>query len=402
MAHEQVSISYRGYDAASKVLFESLLNNDEFADVTLVCDDERIIKAHKVILCAFSPFFKNILLKVPSPHPVIYMSGICFKDLQCILQFIYRGETQVEDTGVDSFFGSAQKLKIMGIYPLANFEQKKLPNLSQIFPGVFAEETHVNHVNGNESPADISNMLNVVIKEEPEDEVQEDEQENVAVFVKTEEISIKQENIEVRDQTVNNAESQPQNIEKKHEIKEENIEKNLEMSQTEIKPEKSVDMYTRIKNRHKLSPKKVNYTEMILKDSEMDDDLLLTQSKQNEPPILGLGSSKPIFKSERVIGDHWITPSRLEKASILGSSPSNLKSNHKLLKCKHCTFKTIKYLLLKNHVERIHPRPPTSTPTSAPIPTVQCNITCNYCGSKFMSVANLNVHKTEVHNVIRA
>lgn len=43
--------------------FEHLRDHEEFVDVTLACEG-RSLKAHKIVLSACSPYFKN-LLKVP-------------------------------------------------------------------------------------------------------------------------------------------------------------------------------------------------------------------------------------------------------------------------------------------------------------------------------------------------
>ena len=40
---------------------KELKSNDDFADVTLVTEDKKHIKAHKNILSACSPVFKDIL-----------------------------------------------------------------------------------------------------------------------------------------------------------------------------------------------------------------------------------------------------------------------------------------------------------------------------------------------------
>ena len=42
-------------------IMRQLLLSEEFADVTLVCDDGKQIKAHRNILSICSPVFKNIL-----------------------------------------------------------------------------------------------------------------------------------------------------------------------------------------------------------------------------------------------------------------------------------------------------------------------------------------------------
>ena len=44
---------------AAKTL-SSLFDQPDFSDVTLVCEDQKQIPAHKVILASASPFIKNI------------------------------------------------------------------------------------------------------------------------------------------------------------------------------------------------------------------------------------------------------------------------------------------------------------------------------------------------------
>ena len=77
----------------------SCLNNEfskqQFSDVTLVSDDHRAFYAHKYVLSTFSPYFKDILLNNPHPHPLIYLRGIHSEDLYSILQFIYLGNAWV-------------------------------------------------------------------------------------------------------------------------------------------------------------------------------------------------------------------------------------------------------------------------------------------------------------------
>ena len=48
--------------------FNELKASDIFTDVTLVTDDSRQIKAHKIILSAGSEFFRNLLSDKSHPH----------------------------------------------------------------------------------------------------------------------------------------------------------------------------------------------------------------------------------------------------------------------------------------------------------------------------------------------
>ena len=53
-----------------------LRNDQDFADVTLVCEDGTQIGTHRVILVSSSPFFMDMLRKNNHPHPMIYMRGL--------------------------------------------------------------------------------------------------------------------------------------------------------------------------------------------------------------------------------------------------------------------------------------------------------------------------------------
>ena len=43
----------------------------------------------KVIISACSPFFRNVLRQNPHQHPLLYMKGVRYTDLQSVLNFMY-------------------------------------------------------------------------------------------------------------------------------------------------------------------------------------------------------------------------------------------------------------------------------------------------------------------------
>ena len=50
---------------------------DPFSDVTIVSGDQRLdYQVHKFVLSAVSPVFKEILMKNPHEHPLIYLSDV--------------------------------------------------------------------------------------------------------------------------------------------------------------------------------------------------------------------------------------------------------------------------------------------------------------------------------------
>ena len=73
--------------------FMFLKDDKDYADVTLASDDGQLLKAHKVILAASSPFLETILQENDHAHPILYLKGFQTKDLNSILEFIYQGNS---------------------------------------------------------------------------------------------------------------------------------------------------------------------------------------------------------------------------------------------------------------------------------------------------------------------
>ena len=64
--------------------FRELRDDKDFFDVTLACDDNQL-QAHKVILSACSPFFRSVLKKNPHQHPLLYLKGVRYEDIESVL-----------------------------------------------------------------------------------------------------------------------------------------------------------------------------------------------------------------------------------------------------------------------------------------------------------------------------
>ena len=80
------------------------MTSSEFADVTLVTDDKKQIRAHRNILSACSPVFKNILqVDSNNTNPVIYLRGIQHSEMESIMQFIYLGEARLHEARMIEF-----------------------------------------------------------------------------------------------------------------------------------------------------------------------------------------------------------------------------------------------------------------------------------------------------------
>ena len=89
------------------------MTSEDFADVTLVSDEKKTIKAHKSVLSACSPVFMNILsLESQNSHPVIYLRGIQYPEIESILQFMYLGEAKFYEERMNDFIMVAKNLEI--------------------------------------------------------------------------------------------------------------------------------------------------------------------------------------------------------------------------------------------------------------------------------------------------
>ena len=115
MSNEKFSLSWKEFESCTIDTFKDLLYNQDFTDVTLVCEDDKQIKAHKAVLSSCSNFFKRILKKNPHQHPLIYLRGIKHCNLQAIIQFIYLGQTEVDQEDLELFMIDAKELEIRGL-----------------------------------------------------------------------------------------------------------------------------------------------------------------------------------------------------------------------------------------------------------------------------------------------
>ena len=96
-------------------IFRDLGEERNFADVTLVSDDQIQTPAHKVVLSACSPVLKALLVNNPHSHPLLYLRGIKQDNLQALLNFMYFGETQILEDKMNDFFNAAKDLKVKEI-----------------------------------------------------------------------------------------------------------------------------------------------------------------------------------------------------------------------------------------------------------------------------------------------
>ena len=112
---DQVCLKWNDFKDNVTSTFLTLRKDNDFVDVTLACEDDKQVEAHKVILAASSSFFQNVLKRNKHSHPLIYMKGIKYEDLLAIVDFIYNGETNIYQENIDSFLSVAADLGLSGL-----------------------------------------------------------------------------------------------------------------------------------------------------------------------------------------------------------------------------------------------------------------------------------------------
>jgi len=119
---EMYNLSWSNFQKHTSSAFHDLLEQSDFVDVTLACEEDKHITAHKIILSACSPFFRNILQRNHHQRPLIFLDGVKHKELVAIIDFIYLGQAEVTREGIEEFMRVGRKLKIRGL------DTEEIPN----------------------------------------------------------------------------------------------------------------------------------------------------------------------------------------------------------------------------------------------------------------------------------
>ena len=112
---EKFSLKWNDFRSNVSRTFSLLRSEEEFFDVSLVSDDQKMMSAHKLVLSASSPYFKHILTHNKHSHPLLCLDGVSSGELQFVLDYIYQGEVQIYQEQLDRFLEVAQRLKLEGL-----------------------------------------------------------------------------------------------------------------------------------------------------------------------------------------------------------------------------------------------------------------------------------------------
>merc|ERR1719154_603288 len=100
---ERFFMKWNQYSVHITQSLQEMRSVEELLDVTLACDDGKQLEAHKVILSACSPIFRQMMARSNHPHPLVFMAGVNSREMEYLLDFLYKGEVQVEQENISKF-----------------------------------------------------------------------------------------------------------------------------------------------------------------------------------------------------------------------------------------------------------------------------------------------------------
>ena len=97
--------------------FEGLYKNKDDCDMFLCGDDKVLISAHKIVLKVGSNFFGEILSNTNSfgTVPIFYIRGADKAAILKILEFLYTGQTRVDQNKLEEFMKISNDFSINGL-----------------------------------------------------------------------------------------------------------------------------------------------------------------------------------------------------------------------------------------------------------------------------------------------
>ncbi|XP_019773374.1 protein abrupt isoform X3 [Dendroctonus ponderosae] len=112
--NQQYSLRWNDFHSSIISSFGHLRDAEDFVDVTLACEGQSF-EAHRVVLSACSPYFRELLKANPCQHPIIILWDIHRKDMDSLLRFMYNGEVNIGREQLKDFLKTAQTLQVKGL-----------------------------------------------------------------------------------------------------------------------------------------------------------------------------------------------------------------------------------------------------------------------------------------------
>ncbi|VVC36441.1 Hypothetical protein CINCED_3A005114 [Cinara cedri] len=125
---QRFCLRWNNHQSNLLAVFDQLLTSEAFVDVTLAVEGQ-MLRAHKMVLSACSPYFQTLFVGHPDRHPIVILKDVPLVDMRSLLDFMYRGEVSVDQDRLAAFLKVAESLRIKGLTEV-NEDQRDLPSLA--------------------------------------------------------------------------------------------------------------------------------------------------------------------------------------------------------------------------------------------------------------------------------
>jgi len=106
-------IKWGEYNSHMVNIFHQFCREDQLTDVTL-STDTKSFKAHKLILSACSPYFRQLFISNPCKHPTVFFKDITAGHMKLLIDYMYMGRIAVKQNELGEILKTASSLQIQG------------------------------------------------------------------------------------------------------------------------------------------------------------------------------------------------------------------------------------------------------------------------------------------------
>ncbi|XP_068234594.1 protein tramtrack, beta isoform-like isoform X3 [Palaemon carinicauda] len=114
MGEDFLSLKWNNHKPAFFHLLKILREKGCYSDVTLACGS-KFFAVHRLVLMACSDFFIEVFDHTHCQKPVIVLKDIKGQELEALLDYMYLGEVEVQQTDLPGLIKAAECLKIKGL-----------------------------------------------------------------------------------------------------------------------------------------------------------------------------------------------------------------------------------------------------------------------------------------------
>ncbi|XP_046455562.1 protein tramtrack, beta isoform-like isoform X1 [Daphnia pulex] len=114
MDAEEFCLRWNNHHHVLVSVLDKLLEKESMCDVTLAADHQ-FVRVHRLVLCACSNYFEEMLSKQVDKQAFIFLKDVSFPELRALVDYMYKGEVNVSQEQLASFLQTAEALDIKGL-----------------------------------------------------------------------------------------------------------------------------------------------------------------------------------------------------------------------------------------------------------------------------------------------